>query len=298
MKLVHSKVEIIKQRPGKDGLYKIIELAGRTAYKSEDNITEDSAEKFVEMLKRKKHLAALEHGTVYLTVPLVENGVPNNDATNYNSFFYNNQYSTVNGDLTNLYITTNLRVLVENHRTAYLKYLTEPTEYHEKRITVRFTCDRGVSHEFVRHRVFSFLQESTRYCNYSKDKYNKQLTFIVPEWAKDIPVGNYTYVDGQWIVSGLRYTQFNADDHTPENLLLWGLSNDEDYYLRMINDFKLKPQEARQILPNALKTELIMTGTTEQWEEFFKLRCAEDAHPDARKLALELQNMLKNEENR
>lgn len=296
MKLINSSVEILPQVKDKQSLYEAIELAGRVAYKSEDMITADSAEKFVDMLKRKKHNAALEHGTIYLTVPLIEGGKPNNDATNYYSFFQSNPYSVVNADGKMFYITTNLRVLVENHRTSYLKYITPCTDNHERRITVRFTCDRGVSHELVRHRVFSFLQESTRFCNYSKDKFNNQLTFIIPQWAKQLPEGTYNYLDGQWLVYNLANTiQFNADEHTPENLLLWGLSNDESYYLKMVKDFNLKPQEARQILPNALKTEVIMTGTVSQWDAFFNLRCAEDAHPDMRKLALELRDKIQND---
>lgn len=125
MKLIESSVQIIEEKDP----YKMIELAGRTCYKSEDKITENSAE---------------------------------------DDLFY--------------YITTNMRVIVENNRLDDLQYQVEPTEHHEKRITAKFICDRGVSHEFVRHRVFSFAQESTRYCNYSKDKFNNEITFIQPSW--------------------------------------------------------------------------------------------------------------------
>lgn len=97
-------------------------------------------------------------------------------------FYVRNKYSKVNEDDLFYYITTNIRVIVENNRLDDLQYQVDPTEHHEKRITVKFICNRGVSHEFVRHRVFSFAQESQRYCNYSKDKFNNEITFIRPTW--------------------------------------------------------------------------------------------------------------------
>ena len=305
MKLINSKVEIIEQKPGISGIYKQIEIAGRTAYKSEDKITEDSAKSFVDMLIKNGHGAALEHGTVYLQIP--RNKVSELiDIHDFN--FYESPYVYWNYTDDYVYITTNYRALLEHHYEDLLEYVVEPTDKHKKRITVRFTCDRGVSHEFVRHRVFSFLQESTRFCNYSKDKYGNQLTFIIPEWVKGFPDGNlpegdYYYWDGDWckrvdVEHGTKTQEDiirNADNNDAINLFLWGLSNDESYYLQMVNKFGLKPQEARQILPNALKTELIMTGTVEQWDEFFRLRRAPNAHPDARKLANETYNMIHKE---
>lgn len=131
-------------------------------YKSEDHITEDSAEKFVNMIKDRQHTAMLEHGTVYLYIHKdhAYNVIGDNWVTEQ---YLSNSYSVINIDsYGNYHITTNYRVLYENDWLDDLKYLCEPTEYHEKRITVKFICDRGVSHEFVRHRVFSFAQESTR----------------------------------------------------------------------------------------------------------------------------------------
>lgn len=181
MKLIESKVEVIEQQPGLEGVYKQIELAGRTCYKSEDKITEDSAKAFVDRMIKSKHGAMLEHGTVYLDIHR-DNRLYETFKTKYSM----NRYSKLIEGIfyptsgNHLYITTNLRVLVENNWLDDLEYICEPTEYHEKRITVRFTCDRGVSHEIVRHRVMSFAQESTRYCNYTKDKFDNQITFIIP----------------------------------------------------------------------------------------------------------------------
>ncbi len=161
MRLIKPSIEILEQGSGIQGIYKQIEKAGRTCYKSENLITEDSAEKFVNMIKDRQHTAMLEHGTVYLSCSDAE--------FIYLGLRYEcNNYSNVvweefaPGYRTRVYITTNYRVLYENNWLDDLKYLCEPTEYHEKRITVKFICDRGVSHEFVRHRVFSFAQESTR----------------------------------------------------------------------------------------------------------------------------------------
>ena len=189
MRLIKPSFEIIEQQAGLEGMYKQIELAGRTCYKSEDKITEDSAKGFVERMIKSGHGAMLEHGTVYLLIPYEEAIDTIGDDWVHEQYSYN-PYSVVAVYGNNYYITTNFRVLVENNWMDDLKYICEPTKYHEKRVTVRFICDRGVSHEYVRHRVFSFAQESTRYCNYSKDKFGNELTFIIPNWL-DIPEGNY-----------------------------------------------------------------------------------------------------------
>lgn len=159
MKLINPSFEILEQSSGIEGIYKMVEIAGRTAYKSEDKITEGSAKKFVNRMISVNHGSPLEHGTVYLKIP------NSSIAHSYIVSKYNyNPYSKVQMDKDERYcIATNMRVLREHGWLDDLKYLCEPTEYHEKRVCVRFICDRGVSHEFVRHRVFSFLQESQRY---------------------------------------------------------------------------------------------------------------------------------------
>lgn len=165
MRLVKPSFEIKEQETELNGIYKQIEWAGRHCYKSLDKITEDSAKNFVDRMIKSGHSAMLEHGTVYLAMPM-ESMFP--IEANCWSKYVNNKYSKsgivceVNGEK-KIAVTTNLRVLVENGWLDDLEYLCEPTEYHEKRVTVKFTCDRGVTHEFVRHRVFSFAQESTRY---------------------------------------------------------------------------------------------------------------------------------------
>lgn len=281
MKLIESSVQIIEEKDP----YKTIELAGRTCYKSEDKITEDSAKEFVDRMIKLGHGAMLEHGTVYLTITATSPEVRKYEINPYSRV----KKISVDGINGRAYITTNYRVLVENKWLDDLKYQCDPTPSHEKRITVKFICDRGVSHEFVRHRVFSFAQESQRYCNYNKDKFNNELTFIKPTWL-NIPTGDYTYWDGDWCDIDNMKIQLPSDNGIADNFL-WCLNNAGMQYRLLINK-GLKPQEARAVLPNATKTELVMTGFESDWEHFFELRCSGAAHPDAKKLADELKSLM------
>lgn len=281
MKLIKPSFEIWEQGDSLEGVYKQIERAGRVCYKSEDKITETSAKEFVKRMIKSGHGAMLEHGTVYLNYSSYEyfdkeNGFPLNK-------YEENPYSKcmiVRYPLLSKiegWVTTNLRVLVENGWLDDLQYICEPTEYHAKRHTVKFICDRGVSHEFVRHRVMSFAQESTRYCNYSKDKFDNCITYILPSWCENINLEDYERN------SKLMY---NANGSLTDNEInfLCGLYDTERRYLKLLEN-GWKPQEARVVLPNSLKTELVVTGFASDWEHFFKLRDAGSAHPQARELA-------------
>ena len=267
MRLIKQSFEIWNQPAGLEGVYKQIEYAGRVCYKSEDKITEDSAKPFVDRMIKYNHGAMLEHGTVYMFMPI--------DCDKYDYYvakkYYKNKYSKViirnehfllnkNG----YYITTNFRVLVENGWLDDLKYICDPTEFHEKRVCVHFVCDRGILAEFTRHRVFSFSAESTRYCNYSKNKFGNEVTFIEPCWSTTEPMR-----DG--------FSEFRT-----------ALAEAENHYLFLIEN-GWKPQQARAVLPNSLKTELVMTGFVSDWKHFFRLRSriAETGkpHPQAQELA-------------
>lgn len=287
MKLIESSVQIIEEKDP----YKMIELAGRTCYKSEDKITENSAKEFVDRMIKLGHGAMLEHGTIYLKIDKTEDGhLP--PARLYWSDGNHKKYTKVRKHGNSIYVTTNLRVIVENNRLDDLQYQVEPTEHHEKRITAKFICDRGVSYEFVRHRVFSFAQESTRYCDYSKDKFGNDITYIIPSWL-DLPEGKYSNWDNDWCdVSELKLLYPEVDNLSdPANCFLQSIKNAEYYYFMLINR-GWKPQQARQVLPNATKTELVMTGFESDWEHFFELRCSGAAHPDAKKLADELKSLM------
>ncbi len=277
MKVINASVQEIKQAPGINGIYQHIEKCGRTCYKSEDKITEDSAMKFFQNLVNRKHYAMLEHGTVYLKIP----NYCQDDNWVAISKIIGSKYSYLRIRDNNFYVTTNMRVLVENtpnYENILRKYaLEEPDANHIKRVTAHFVISRAIANEFVRHRLFSFAQESTRYCNYSKDKFGGELTFIRPEWLKD----------------GLKSEEVWLEDFK-EELWLNAMDDCEEKYLYLI-DSGVKPQNARGVLPLDLKTELIMTGTVDQWEGFFDLRLREvtgPAHPDAKAIAKEWYNII------
>lgn len=288
MKLIESSVQIIEEKDP----YKTIELAGRTCYKSEDKITENSAKEFVDRMIKLGHGAMLEHGTIYLTIAKTAMNI--GDPV----FYIKNKYSKVNEDNLFYYITTNMRVLVENNRLNDLQYQVDPTEHHEKRITAKFICDRATANQFVRHRVFSFAQESQRYCNYSKDKFGNECTFIIPSWLNDFPeciirdsIGGCMYPSDYYRENLDGSFRGNVIFMTHTKYLIDSLFRAEKSYNDLINS-GWKPQEARAVLPNATKTELVMTGFESDWEGFFKLRCSSAAHPDARKLADKLRSLM------
>ena len=279
MKLIDSSFEILEQKPGLSGLYELITVAGYTCYKTEKEITKQSAKAFVNRMITSGHGAMLEHGSVYLKMAWDQMNM-NADEQVASIKYMKNPYSKVNffkeapltscpedREIMSAYVTTNYRVIVENGWEEDIKnYLSNPTIYHEPRYTVRFICDRGVSHELVRHRVMSFAQESTRYCNYSQDKFGNELTFIKPSWYQDL---NRLKAVG---------------------LLVDSFGDIENYYFELLNS-GCTPQQARQVLPNAIKTEVVVTGFESDWVHFFNLRAIGTTgkpHPDMKKLAVGL----------
>lgn len=194
MKIINADVQFISPIDGAM-ILKRLEECGRVCYKSEDKITEGSAEKFIAGIIKRGHEAVLEHCS----------------------------------------------------------------------FTVKFICDRGVSHEIVRHRLAAYCQESTRYCNYSKDGFGNEITVIAPCYLN---------------FASPAYFHWDAACHKAENayfdMLACGCS----------------PQEARSVLPNSLKTEVVMTADIREWRHFLKLRCSKAAHPQMREVALKLLDMV------
>ncbi len=266
MKLIENKIEKLEQKYDLLGIFEQIEIAGRTAYKSLDKIEKDdngrskTAKEFVERMVKMNHGSTLEHGTVYLEFPFGRGA-----DMMYGLLKYTSVKKNPNILDSPVYVTTNYRVLVENNLLDDLEFLCEPTEYHEKRTTFRLTCARVQADSFVRHRVFSFLMESTRYCNYSDGKFDKEITIVKPT----------------------RWDELGGNAKLLK--LAWGAS--EYYYMELIKN-KVKPEDARDVLPLQLKTELIMTGTESQWEQFFKLRISDHAHPDAKYIAEKIKEQL------
>lgn len=190
MKVVNASFEIIDTIRPKE-ILKNIEKFGRVCYKSESNITEDSASPFISRIIKSGHESVIEH----------------------------------------------------------------------EKVSVKIICDRGVSHEIVRHRIASYSQESTRYCNYIKDKFGNELTFIKPVfWAEESP--EYKI----WFSS---------------------MENIEKTYMQLIN-LGARPEQARAVLPNSLKTEIIVTMNLREWRHFFKLRTSNRAHPQMREISIPL----------
>ena len=165
MRLIESKAELLPWNPGIEGVYKTIELAGRCCYKSEDKMTEDSAKAFVDRMIASNHTAMLEHGTVYLAIPYTDEETLSHYrgvAGKYNEVEFTKYSKVTMMRGTHNYVTTNYRVLVENNWLDDLKYLCEPTTWHEKRYTFRMVTSIGVTRELNRHRVNSIAEQSTR----------------------------------------------------------------------------------------------------------------------------------------
>lgn len=188
MKIINPEVTL-EQELDADKIMRHIEKAGRVCYKSEGNISDGSADKFIRSILKRGHESVIEHVSV----------------------------------------------------------------------TFRIVCDRGVTHEIVRHRIASYSQESTRYCNYSQDKFGNELTFIKPCF---------------WEEEG-------------ENFTLWKntMGEIEKNYFKILENGGT-PQEARSILPNSVKTEIYMTMNLREWRHFLKLRTEKAAHPQMRQIAI------------
>lgn len=272
MKVTYQSATYLPQGWHLRDIYKQIELAARTCYKSENKISEHSDEKLIQALINSQHTAMLEHGTVYLEFPNDDVAV-DHDWVKYFENPYSCMLLTDHGSYA---ITTNFRVIIENHWEDDLQYLCEPTPWHAKRYTVRCITNLQVSHELVRHRAMSFAMESSRYCNYSNDKFGNELTFIEPIWfPTDIPVD---YMEEYPDVE----TWYSAMGHI------------EKCYLQLL-DYGWKPQQAAQVLPKGLKTEIVITGFDYQWNHFFDLRLREKTgpvHPQMKELAEMLANVL------
>ena len=307
MNLIHANFEILEQAPGLDGVYKAAEYPGRICYGSTDKIIEDSAKKFVEgTLMASNHGAPLEHAAVYLKCP-----------ENVYQKYVNNQYSRTtyhktegaDGPITWLdtemrfgyisglieyYVSTNLRVLYDNKWLDDLKYVCEPTEHHTRRVTVKFTCDIGVSREYNRHRDDSINEESTRYCNYSKSKYNRALNIIEPCWLYDKESSIEDKLSTMDFKKYVRWISAGQDDLFSD-IDYWLFANfaSEWSYMNLIEKCGWKQQQARNVLPLDIKTTLIHTAFVDDWVHFFNLRAIGTTgapHPQAKELAEQLMN--------
>ena len=285
MRLLNQSCEAFVQKYSNDPLeymnlmYKHIERCGRTCYRSSDKITEDSAKPFVDRMINSKHFAMLEHGTIYLKWQQTSylDGMYGDDRyydSNPLAKYKDNKYSIINKvessfgynhvDNSTYYVTTNYRVLIENNWLDDLKYLCEPTEHHKKRYTLFCTTALHCYKDLTRHRVFSFAIESTRYCNYNKEKFGKELTFIKPLWTPC----EYDY---DWADCGSGLDQAYPCSETADAYFTTYLANCEKTYLHLI-DLGWQAQQAAEVLPQCIKGDMIITGFEDDWKHLLDLR--------------------------
>ena len=273
MKIQKPQYEIWMQNPGELGIYQQIERAGRVCYKSENNTTENSAKPFVGRMIEHEHFAMLEHGTVYMTCNHGE--LP---------LYASNKFSHVNTIDGKDYITTNLRVMAENKTLEDLKYRTDFKKgKHELRITVHFTTQIAITREYNRHRANSMAEQSTRYCNYTKNKFGSEISINLPTWVK----GDLETNDEKFVELCEDVANEETNDWTPIDAWLFANQAAEFAYMKLIA-MGCKPQEARVILPLDTNTELVHTAFVSDWKHFFDLRALGTTgapHPDAQILA-------------
>ena len=296
MKLINQNVEEWHCGYTLPEIWSHIAKCARVCYQSEPRNNEETDEEFVKRvilrnysleeigesreLQLKLHLSCLEHGTVYLDIPCEE------DTLTSIRFFENNIYSKHNCSSNARYhITTNMRVVIENNLMNVLHYITKPNVFHCLRTTFNITTDIGVARELARHRTHSISEESTRYCNYSKDKFNNELTFIKPYSLNDEKLK--LYEDYHIVIR----------DKSPESIFIANLNNVESDYLDLIK-LGWTPQQARQILPLSTKVQTIHTAFESDWAEFISLRadsCSGSVHPNMKVIANKIKCLMSKE---
>ena len=296
MKLINQNVEEWHCGYTLPEIWSHIAKCARVCYQSEPRNNEETDEEFVKRvilrnhsleeigesreLQLKLHLSCLEHGTVYLDIPCEE------DTLTAIRFFENNIYSKHNCSSNARYhITTNMRVIIENNLMNVLHYITKPNVFHCIRTTFNITTDIGVARELARHRTHSISEESTRYCNYSKDKFNNELTFIKPCCLNDEKLK--LYGDCHTVIR----------DKSPESIFIANLNNVEKDYLDLIK-LGWTPQQARQILPLSTKVQTIHTAFESDWTEFISLRadaCSGSVHPNMKVIADKIKYLMSKE---
>lgn len=271
MKIVKPSFEIIEQGPTLDDMFIHITKAGYTCYKTEKEITVESAHKFVEQLIKSKHTAVLEHGSVYLAIPKKILNISPKLRKDVETLMSVPLWSKSITSPTHFLIVTNYRVIVENDLEHLIdRFWINNSPLRKLRQTVKIISDRGVLNELVRHRMFSFCQESTRFCNYSLDKFGKEITFIEPSWFAD------------------------ASEDAKERLVRAFVDAEASYLILL--DKGMTAQQARQVLPLGLKSEIVATAFIHDWNWFFALRAKDytgPAHPDMKAIAVPIYEEFK-----
>ena len=276
MKLIKQSFEILEQKDFTiKGIKQFVERCARVSYKSEDKMTDTSYEKFVGMLESRDHARPLEFGTVHIKLSNAQFECLQTLLMDkvYNDYWI--KYNIIDTeDEDNCYITTNYRYYMElcRYDRGVSEYL-DPSDnpLYPRRYTVHMILDRGVMDEFRTHVGLSHLAESTRYCNYSKDKFNNEVTFVIPSQCNSLIEG-----------SEQEYSPFEINGDEVE--FMNALQNAQNSYLSLLK-MGWTPQQARSVLPLGIKSELISCGFEDAWKNFFYRRDAPDAHPMAQEIA-------------
>lgn len=289
MKLINPNVEQWHCGYTLPEIWSHIAKCARVCYQSEPRNNGETDEEFVKRvilrnhsfeeiaenreLQLKLHLSVLEHGTVYLELPKVDYVAEFYKAEPHSKIYI----GYIGSNKPCVYITTNMRVIIEHGRINDLKYICVPTKHHYVRTTFNIITDIGVARELARHRTHSISEESTRYCNYSKDKFGNELTFIIPEWVETrCP---------------------NAEHSGPSSAdIYWSSAckEAESNYLRLLEN-GWTPQQARQILPLSTKVQTIHTAFDTDWFEFIELRadgCSGSVHPNMKVIATKIKDLM------
>lgn len=278
MNLIRQSYEFINQKGFTlEDIVKHIERCARVSYKSEDKITNDSCHEFVYKLVKNEHYRPLEFGTVHLKMDSTRFSLLQEYLIEEN--MYNSIWLKWVNDSGDVYITTNYRYYLDIIRKVSWveEFLFESDDaLFFTRYTIHMILNRGIMDEFRTHVTLSHLAESTRFCNYSKNKFNNELTFIIPNWC------NY-------LVEGPNQECFLFETNDNEARFINALQCAQDYYFSLLKT-GWKPQQARDILPLATKSELISCGFKDAWDNFLEKRCAKDAHPMAQEIALKIKN--------
>lgn len=303
MKFVEDNVEYITQEPGVEGMYKMMELAARQCYLTNDLIKEGSAHKIIDnIIIPSGHTSILEFGTVYLIIP--------DDLYETRYKYEDDRYTRIEYANGNCYITTTYRTIlqgdyedpIEAIKNNFdkdwkydLKYWSEPTEYHHKRYCIRFTMDRVGSQSVERHRGnwgISYAQESTRYVNYHRDKFGGDILIALPskfyslidEWSRLTDVeGN----DASWIKDATIDEQLEFLRHNDNGWCIYehSLKTSEQDYMTLVGDYGWKPEDARGVLNLDIKTQFMMCAYPEDWKMWFFRRVEKHAHAHIQSIA-------------
>ena len=306
MEFIRPYFEIWQQGNTLADIWKHVARCTRVCYQSTPKENSETDEEFVKRVIlrngeekdfEKLHGAMLEHGTVYLAATCASSAI--NPLMKYKHQRKFNKYSQceiICGELIVTYlVTTNLRVIYENDCLEDLIYLCSPTENHIKRVTVSFTTNIGVTREFNRHRVNSIAEESTRFCNYHLDKFKNSITFALPSWIDinetEIQACHTAKVESD-MYADMRINMEYSNNWNTIDWYLYALSTSALAYKKLIQ-LGWKPQQAREVLPLATKSQLIHTAFIDDWKHFFKLRAdgvSGPPHPNAELLAKPLKD--------